>query len=292
MMRRVFLLVISLFTMLSVLVAGAPSAQAVKPVKPPRPSPTLPRYVALGDSFASGAGLTPYSNTACYRSATQAYPTLLAGTAWTLSFVACSGATTDTLLATQVPAAPDTAAKVVTVTIGGNDIGFSKILSDCVIIGSGAGGCSDTIKADTAAALGALPAKLGSTLDQLRLMFPNARIHVTGYPEMFGSFTGQCKVGSTLLGGLYIAEADGRWLNGVAADLNAKIAASTTGRTNVVFDDVAARFDTHGRCDTSTVWVNGVIMKSWLSTEASERSFHPTADGQKLGYAASINLAG
>ena len=54
------------------------------------------RYVALGDSFSSGVGTGSYSlSSACKRSV-YAYPYLLsqqrAGTS--LSFVACSGATT------------------------------------------------------------------------------------------------------------------------------------------------------------------------------------------------------
>lgn len=281
-MRRILLLLTALLAVLSSTLVGAPGAQAAGA-----------NYVALGDSYASGAGLTPYSNSGCYRSATQAYPTLLAGTTWTLSFLACTGVTTDSMVATQVTGAPDTNVKAVTVTIGGNDIGFAKILTDCVVTSVTPGGCTQATRDATQAALSSLQAKVEAALGAVKNKYPSATVHVTGYPVMFGSVfkNDKCVVGSSIVGSLWITKSDAGWLNTVATDLNAKISSAAKAK-GATYDDVAALFRTHGRCDSSTAWVNGVVMKSFFSLTASERSFHPTATGQKSGYAAAINAAG
>jgi lysophospholipase L1-like esterase len=90
------------------------------------------RYVAMGSSFASGSGVLPYDPAAparCQRS-TQNYAHQLARKRnLTLVDVTCGGATTAYILGPwnelppQVDAlTPDTA--LVTITIGGNDIGY------------------------------------------------------------------------------------------------------------------------------------------------------------------------
>src|SRR3954452_19396443 len=110
------------------------------------------RYVALGDSFSSGVGTGSYSlSSACKRSV-YAYPYLLsqlrAGTS--LNFVACSGATTPDLINTEL-AAVTASTTIVTMTIGGNDIGFSNLIYQCTV-------------ADCSAALDSTRANLESTL--------------------------------------------------------------------------------------------------------------------------------
>lgn len=93
-------------------------------------------YVALGDSYTSGAGLGPFlpGSNGCSRSP-EAYPVgvarALAGTQ--LDFVACAGATI-AQITTQVTAASSSLsdAALVTLTAGGNDVSFSKLLISCV----------------------------------------------------------------------------------------------------------------------------------------------------------------
>src|SRR4051794_19985700 len=89
-------------------------------------------YVALGDSYSSGTGTRDYSlNSTCQRSP-YAYPYLIkqdrAGTS--LNFVACSGAKTADVMANQIGAVTSTT-NIVTITIGGNDAGFSSDLTKC-----------------------------------------------------------------------------------------------------------------------------------------------------------------
>ena len=93
-------------------------------------------YVALGDSYSSGAGLAPFDagSGSCARSP-RAYPSIvdrsLARDAFT--FVACSGATTAQIIAQVGPArAALRHAALVTLTAGGNDLSFSNLLVSCV----------------------------------------------------------------------------------------------------------------------------------------------------------------
>ncbi|NUL28436.1 SGNH/GDSL hydrolase family protein [Streptomyces lunaelactis] len=106
-------------------------------------------YVGMGDSFSSGQGVTPYesgTDTAgppenrCRRSG-QAYAKLLddnLGSRLNLTnFVACGGSETSHVINGRYGEAPQvnalsTNTKVVTLTVGGNDIGFEPLVTACV----------------------------------------------------------------------------------------------------------------------------------------------------------------
>ncbi len=295
-MRRLHYALMAALVTFSISFVGVTSAEA-KPAKPPA---TKVKYVALGDSFAAGTGLTPYSDSACYRSATQAYPTILAGRAYALDFRACSGATTTLVTNEQLPDQTATDVSVVTLTVGGNDIGFADILSDCVD-SSFSDGCSDAQKGVTASKLETLTSSMETTITAVKTAYPSATVHVTGYPQMFGSrFTnGRCVVGSHwLLGSLWVSATDAAYLNDVAIALNGAISDAADAQ-GAIFDDVTGAFNDdpndstdvgHALCDSGTAWVSNVVVTSLSPLTVSERSFHPTATGQKSGYAASISL--
>jgi hypothetical protein len=128
-------------------------------------------YVALGDSYSSGEGGAQSSfdpetrinvtrggySSGCHRSSTgyaneiASYEHLAPG-AWT--FAACSGAETRQFYSVNYEYAPDelevpqllsispTATKLVTLTDGGNDVGFAAIMKACVY-GNNAPGAAD-----------------------------------------------------------------------------------------------------------------------------------------------------
>jgi lysophospholipase L1-like esterase len=85
-------------------------------------------YVALGDSFSSGVGTRSFYESTCRRSE-YAYPRLVAthraGTS--LTFRACSGATTGSVTSEQLGALSSTT-NIVTITVGGNDAGFGHAI--------------------------------------------------------------------------------------------------------------------------------------------------------------------
>ncbi|HEX2262154.1 MAG TPA: SGNH/GDSL hydrolase family protein, partial [Pseudonocardiaceae bacterium] len=106
------------------------------------------RYVALGDSYAAGPEIPVqrFDPVGCRRS-TSNYPSLVAAALGISDFtdVSCSGAQTENMTDPQrVPLginppqfnalAPDT--DLVTLTISGNDIGFSDIFVTCARLSS------------------------------------------------------------------------------------------------------------------------------------------------------------
>ena len=95
-----------------------------------------PSYVALGDSYSSGVGTRTYisDGTSCQRS-TYAYPYLVASQrGFTLSFQACSGAKIPDVTGKQLGALSSSTAYV-TISVGGNDAGFSSVITECALPG-------------------------------------------------------------------------------------------------------------------------------------------------------------
>ena len=96
-------------------------------------------YVALGDSYSSGVGAGNYISSSgnCERSY-DAYPEQWAASHSPASFVsvACSGATTADVLSSQVSAL-SASTTLVSITIGGNDAGFSSVMETCVLESTG-----------------------------------------------------------------------------------------------------------------------------------------------------------
>ncbi|WGD38243.1 SGNH/GDSL hydrolase family protein [Lysinibacter sp. HNR] len=184
----------------------APSALA----SPQENKPT--RYVALGDSYASGFGLgnyTPLPAAGCSQSHDN-YPHRIAqALGYQLDDATCSGATIANIVSvpqkTTVGAIAPTQLNsltpetdLVTVTIGGNDMGFYSVLSQCaawgpqgsLILGKGNnckakyapdGGIDqlrETLEKTVKPAFDNLLATISATAK-------NAKILVVGYPALF-----------------------------------------------------------------------------------------------------------
>jgi lysophospholipase L1-like esterase len=137
-------------------------------------------YVALGDSYSSGVGTNHYDlNAACKRSS-LAYPALVAAAkGYALNFQACSGATTTDVINKQVTALSSTT-NVVTVTAGGNDAGFSSLLSSCTL-----SNCVASINSTITSVNATLGAKLDAMDTKIKTLAPNATVIVLGYPRLF-----------------------------------------------------------------------------------------------------------
>jgi len=104
----------------------------------PAASASSANYVALGDSYSSGVGAGSYTSSSgsCDRS-TNAYSQLWANANSPASYVsvACSGATTSSVISSQLSAL-SASTTLVSITVGGNDIGFSSVMETCVLDGS------------------------------------------------------------------------------------------------------------------------------------------------------------
>ncbi len=172
-------------------------------------APTAPppaKYVAMGDSFSSGEGNPSFENgtdvddaNECHRS-TSAYPRLLendpALSLGSTAFVACSGATTNDVLGISEgdnpigrwnePAQIDALSldtEVVTIMIGGNNVGFGAFATACTV-----GSCdfATTPYRDIHGKITFdLPGELAEVYEAIDgTTSSTAKIYVVGYPQI------------------------------------------------------------------------------------------------------------
>ncbi|MFC9975861.1 SGNH/GDSL hydrolase family protein [Spirillospora sp. NPDC127200] len=223
-------------------------------------------YVALGDSYSSGAGAGYYEPGGCRRSA-NAYPRLLAQARKTsLAFVACSGATTDSVRASQL-APLEASTSLVSITVGGNDAGFGRVMETCVLRSTAA--CTTAVDQSRVFMRDSLPARLDGVYGAIRREAPNARVIVLGYPRLY-TRTASCV-------GLNATKRTA--LNQAADELN-EVIDDAAARTGFVFSDVRDEFDGHELC-SGQGWITAV-------TVPLADSYHPTAIGHALGYMPAI----
>ena len=239
---------------LSLVLSAAPASAAVN-------------YVALGDSYASGLGAGHYSGGSCDRSS-GAYPQLWANANHPASFafVACSGATTTDVINNQISAL-SSATTLVSVTVGGNDVGFSDVMITCVL-----GSTSDCVNAVNQAeseARSQLPGALSTLFGDIKARAPGARVVVIGYPEFYDL--------SRSSGCIGLSTTDRTALDGGADLLDSIIQAATAGHAGFAYAEVRSGFTGHEICDSSS-WLHSV---DWLNLGDS---YHPTASGQSGGY--------
>ncbi|RYE74532.1 MAG: SGNH/GDSL hydrolase family protein, partial [Myxococcales bacterium] len=139
-----------------------------------------PRYVALGDSYAAGVGAGEHAGP-CWRT-DAGYPLEVArGLGEDLSWQACIGATVADVRREQL-AALDADATHVSITVGGNDIGFAPVL----VSAAQPAWMSDTdVVLDGALRLlrEELPNRLRRLYADVRAAAPDAEILVTTYPR-------------------------------------------------------------------------------------------------------------
>ncbi|HEY4281270.1 MAG TPA: SGNH/GDSL hydrolase family protein [Conexibacter sp.] len=222
------------------------------------------RYVALGDSYSAGTGSGPYTLDARCQRSPSAYPYLesRARPGTTLVFVACAGATTTDVLDSQLAAlTPQT--RLASITIGGNDAGFSGVVRACVTIG-----CPPAILRAAAFVRAELPRRLDAVYDAIRRRAPDATVAVLGYPRLFGATGCAATIG--------VITTERRRLNQLADLLDATIARRAAAH-GFHYLSAIARFARHPVC-AHDGWLHGIVPFS-----ASE-SFHPTSRGHADGY--------
>jgi len=237
---------------------------------PPSAPPPARTYVSLGDSYSAGGGL-PGASPPCGRGP-AAYPSLLAQQAGLVaSLHACNGATTsDVLDRAQFPGegpqvgAVTADADVVTISIGGNDIGFGPRIRSCVL---DAQPCTRQ-EAEVNADLAALGPKLSAVYGEVRQRAPDATLVVVGYPQLVAD-PDQARYESCA--GLTPDEA--RWVRDKGAAL-ARIVRTSAEAAGARFVDAVSRFAGHEAC-TADPWMTGITLTTL------EGSFHPNAAGHQ-----------
>jgi lysophospholipase L1-like esterase len=252
--------VTSLLLAVGLALTGAATAQASQ-------TAAATGYVALGDSYSSGVGAGSYISSSgdCKRS-TKAYPYLWAAShsPSSFDFTACSGARTGDVLANQLSPL-NTGTGLVSISIGGNDAGFSDVMTTCVLQSESS--CLSRIATARAYVDSTLPGKLDSVYSAITSRAPSAHVVVLGYPRFY-QLSGSCIAG--------LSETERSAINGAADYLDSAIAKRAAAH-GFTFGDVRTTFTGHEICSGSA-WLHSV---NWLNIG---ESYHPTAAGHSGGY--------
>jgi lysophospholipase L1-like esterase len=230
----------------------------------PAKAATAVNYVALGDSYASGVG-TGSESGSCGQSS-QAYPALwaAANSPASFTFAACSGATTSDVISSQLSSL-SSSTTLVSLTIGGNDVGFSSIMETCVLESTSS--CESAVSAAESYANNTLPGQLDTLLSDIHSDAPNAKIVVLDYPDFYDLSAPIC---------IGLSSADHQALDAGINDLDGVIETAADSN-NATFADVRSQFSGHELCDGSG-WLHSVDILD------IDESYHPTATGQSSGY--------
>jgi lysophospholipase L1-like esterase len=249
-------------------------------------TPAPDTYVALGDSYVAGP-LIPSQSTqplGCLRS-NRNYPSVARPSITVKRFVdvSCSGATTDDMFAAQgvSPGPPnppqldavDARTKVVTLGIGGNDIGFSGIVQGCATQNPFGKGCKPTYVHDGRDELSERIAAVAPDVDRVLAAIesraPKAQVFVVGYPTILPN------TGSGCYPVVPILPSDVPYLRDKTKELNTMLRTRAIA-AGVHFVDIATPSIGHDVCTGSgTRWVEGLIP----STVAAP--VHPNAAGMR-----------
>jgi lysophospholipase L1-like esterase len=221
------------------------------------------QYVGLGDSYSSGVGTRVFyeESGSCKRSP-DAYPAKIAAArGYTLNFEACSGAKTTEVNEKQLGNLSSSTA-LVTITIGGNDAGFSNVIINCALYfftcGSAINEANEFIEKK-------LPGLLETTYRDIRAKATTAEVIVLGYPKLFTKEGKTCNVN-------FLTSGNEKKMNESAEKLDNVI----KGRAEAVkfkFVNPTSAFEPHEVC-ASEEWLNG-------QSNPLEESYHPNVKGQE-----------
>lgn len=237
-------------------------------------------YAALGDSYSSGLGASGgYVDAACKRT----------GKAWPLqlqtSFIermenfSCAGDRRGDVREDQMEAMESffsdsgQAPRLITLTVGGNDVGFSDVAHDCIVM---QGSCT-SLEESTSLSIDNRQQDLAALYAAIKVAQPYSDIIVGGYPNVVepgasGGFPNLCDA---------FGNDERAMAERLVIRLNSRIssAASTAG-VWTVGGAVRSKFLGHSGCG-SAEWIFGPVRNGF---SVDDRSFHPNDAGQ-LGYA-------
>jgi lysophospholipase L1-like esterase len=255
-------------------------------------------YVALGDSYASGPFIPNQVEVGCVRS-DHNYPSLVAAALRFSNFrdTSCSGATTADMTQTQqgvfgIPEPPQFDAlsadtTLVTVGIGGNDIGFMSIVTTCSqesLTNPFGSPCKEMYTSGgsdrLAAAIAATAPSIAAVLKGIHQRAPQARVLLVGYPVILPA------TGNGCWPRVPFAYGDVPYLRGVELKLNRMLAAQAAANGAIYVNTYSSSIG-HDVCQsTGTKWVEGLVPTSPAAP------FHPNALGMKNSAAAVVDHVG
>lgn len=286
-------------------------------------------YVALGDSYAAGNGLKPLTAApvpGCEQSSVD-YPHLVAKElGMRLADMTCTGAVSANLIGTPQKTGTGTAppqsdalgkdTRVVTITIGGNDIGFFATATACIalsadgpILSDKLPNCRKSFVSNGKDALAARtegplltgtssrPSGLTAAFAAVKAAAPNAKVFVIGYPTIMpdaaNTPAGGCyrgRVQGTTLQSVRVNDSfpftnvDVSYLNSIQNDLDqaTESAAKKAGFSYISTLDATAG---NSACAASTdSYIRGITLRLHpnLSVTVGPGALHPNARGAEF----------
>ena len=259
-------------------------------------APSKGPYVALGDSYTAGPGITDPTGTpaGCDRSAGN-YPALVAAElglkGGKFRDVSCSGATTADLTSSQHTdngtnppqlRALSSDTRLVTIGIGGNDIGFSSMIKRCVAMGAvyqltGSGKYfTEDAPCARQAGSAAIAKKITTAGDRLtriltevRRRAPEARVYVVSYPAILPTDSADCGRGMSL------APGDVTFLREKEQQLNTTLR-QRASEAGVAYVDTYTPSTDHNACAAkNTRWIEPLV------PDSPAAPVHPNARGER-----------
>ncbi|GHG66106.1 SGNH/GDSL hydrolase family protein [Streptomyces griseocarneus] len=272
------------------LVAGALApATAANPAPHAAPKPRAEHYVALGDSFTAGSLIPVQIDAACGRS-NRNYPSLTARWLSPAEFrdVSCGGAKTDDMWRPQPGtgkpeqfAALKADTTLVSIGIGGNDIGFGEVVRACTYaipkpIPDGnpceqrytKGGIDQLAERILETA-----PKVAAVLAEIRKRSHNAHVIVVGFPAILSENAADaegCKAS------LRMPVGDIPYLRDTMRSLNTMLRHEAQ-RARATYVDTYTPSVDHNACRPfAERWVEGMYPRA----ERPAWPFHPNANGE------------
>lgn len=278
-------------------------------------SPRAIDYLAMGDSFASGEGAFNYregtdnSPNKCHQSL-NSYPYILDGVLGVSRSVACSGAKINNVTGetkngeinqladtkdSDIPisriefakssffpgvraqkAFTDQNPQVITLSIGGNDVGFKKIIQACVTPITSSVNCYELYE-DRLSLVNDINSKyfnLVKTYQNLKENDPTRRVYVIGYPYII-SATGYCDAN------VRMSERDREFAVQLTDYLDS-VVERAAAEAGVFYVDTRQALDGHKLCDSGVKAVNGLTEGDDSNLRIGNESYHPNKMGQQL----------
>lgn len=245
--------------------------------------PAPDTYVALGDSYTAGPLILNQSlePLGCLRS-DRNYPRIAKPQIKAAKFVdvSCSGAQTEDLFnqqgVTPGPNPPQfdalgSSTKVVTIGIGGNDIGFSGIVQNCATLDPFSSGCRGDYLVNGRDLLreriAATAADIDAVLVETKRRAPRAKVFLVGYPTIIPETGNGCWPTVPIVAG------DVSYLRGVAKALNTMLQERAVAN-GAYYVDTATSSIGHDMCSSSR-WVEAII------PTRDAAPVHPNAAGMR-----------
>jgi GDSL-like Lipase/Acylhydrolase family len=241
-------------------------------------------YVSLGDSYTAGPFIpNPVPPLGCLKS-DHNYPHLAAPSiGLPLRDPSCSGARTDHMTQPQNvdPDGPNppqfdslgAGTTVVSVTIGGNDIGFSEIAQSCITLNPFSTPCRDKYNTggrdQISERIEATAPKVAAVLQGVHARSPQARVYLLDYPAIFP------ETGFGCWPQMPIGFGDVPYLRAKQRQLNAMLATQATANGATLVRWYQASIG-HDACKSATVrWVEPLVPNN------PSAPIHPNLAGMK-----------